>query len=212
MTGDTVYGGDRRLRVWLEEHAIRHVMAVKCTEPVWALTDRGPGQVATQDLIAKVEPAQWLRSTPGGRAGLLRLLRPRRHPTDHPGPGRGSAVAGRGGFEQAKGEVGLDHDQVRQYPAWYRHSTLAMAALAFLAATRARLPDAADGLGGAVVVIALGVLVALTVAELRRLLACLVWRPPVDPAFTLAWSLWRRRHQATARRTHYQQQRRKLRL
>ncbi|MDF2741697.1 MAG: endonuclease [Actinomycetia bacterium] len=51
-------------------------------------------------------------------------------------------------FEQAKGEVGLDHYQVRQYPAWYRHITLAMAALAFLAATRARLPDAADGLGG----------------------------------------------------------------
>ena len=55
-------------------------------------------------------------------------------------------------------------------------------------------------------------LVALTVAELRRLLARLVWRPPVDPAFTLGWSLWRRRHQATARRAHYQQQRRKLRL
>ena len=37
---------------------------------------------------------------------------------------------------------------------------------------------------------ALGVLVVLTVAELRRLLARLVWRPPVDPAFTLGWSLW----------------------
>jgi hypothetical protein len=49
VPGDTVYGGDRRLRVWLEEHATRHVMAVKCTEPVWALTDRGPGQVAAQD-------------------------------------------------------------------------------------------------------------------------------------------------------------------
>jgi hypothetical protein len=34
-------------------------MAVKCTEPVWTLTDRGPGQVAAQDLIAQVEPAQW---------------------------------------------------------------------------------------------------------------------------------------------------------
>jgi hypothetical protein len=56
------------------------------------------------------------------------------------------------------------------------------------------------------------VLVALSVAELRRLLARLVWCPPVDPMFTLAWSIWRRRHQATARRTHYQQQRRKLRL
>ena len=61
-------------------------------------------------------------------------------------------------------------------------------------------------------VTAVGVLVALTVAEIRRLLASLVWRPPVDPAFTLAWSVWRRRHQATARRAHYQQQRSKLRL
>jgi hypothetical protein len=40
-------------------------------------------------------------------------------------------------FEQAKGEVGLDHYQVRQYLAWYRHVTLAMAAHAFLAVTRA---------------------------------------------------------------------------
>jgi hypothetical protein len=62
------------------------------------------------------------------------------------------------------------------------------------------------------VVTALGVLVTLSVAELRRLLASLVWRPSVDPVFTLAWSVWRRHHQATARRTHYQQQRKKLRL
>jgi SRSO17 transposase len=61
VTGDTVYGGDRRLRMWLEEHAIRHVMAVKCTEPVWTLTERGPGQVPAQELIAQVEPEQWLR-------------------------------------------------------------------------------------------------------------------------------------------------------
>ena len=59
VTGDTVYGGDRRLRRWLEEHAIRHVMAVKCTEPVWTLTDCGLGQIGAQDLIADVEPEQW---------------------------------------------------------------------------------------------------------------------------------------------------------
>jgi hypothetical protein len=63
-----------------------------------------------------------------------------------------------------------------------------------------------------VVVTALGVLVTLTVPELRRLLVRLAWRPASDPAFTLGWSVWRRRHQATARRAHYQRQRNKLRL
>jgi hypothetical protein len=96
-------------------------------------------------------------------------------------------------FEQAKGEVGLDHHQVRQYSAWYRHITLAIAALAFLAVLAPAF-DADDGLGGGRGD-ALVVLVALTVADLRRLLASLVWRRPVDPAFTLAWSIWRCRHQ-----------------
>jgi SRSO17 transposase len=40
-------------------------------------------------------------------------------------------------FQTAKGECGLDHYQVRLYRAWYRHVTLAMAALAYLTATRA---------------------------------------------------------------------------
>jgi SRSO17 transposase len=51
-------------------------------------------------------------------------------------------------FEQAKGEVGLDHDQVRQYRAWYRHITLVMTALAFLAVTRALVTDPTTGVGG----------------------------------------------------------------
>ena len=59
---------------------------------------------------------------------------------------------------------------------------------------------------------ALGVLLALTVSELRRLLVRLAWPARNDPTFTLGWSVWRRRHQATARRCHYQRQRTKLRL
>jgi len=51
-------------------------------------------------------------------------------------------------FEQAKGEVGLDHYQVRQYLAWYRHVSLAMTALAFLAVTRAQVSDPTAGIGG----------------------------------------------------------------
>ena len=42
------------------------------------------------------------------------------------------------GFEQAKGEVGLDHYEVRKWPGWYRHITLALLAHAFLAVTRAK--------------------------------------------------------------------------
>ena len=40
------------------------------------------------------------------------------------------------GFEQAKGEVGLDQYEVRRYDAWYRHVTLALLAHAYLEVTR----------------------------------------------------------------------------
>lgn len=39
-------------------------------------------------------------------------------------------------FEAAKGEVGLDHYEVRSWQGWYRHITLAMFALAVLAVIR----------------------------------------------------------------------------
>jgi SRSO17 transposase len=42
-------------------------------------------------------------------------------------------------FAQGKGEVGLDQYEVRSWVGWHRHMTLAMAALALLALTRARL-------------------------------------------------------------------------
>jgi SRSO17 transposase len=41
------------------------------------------------------------------------------------------------GFEAAKGEVGLDHYEVRSWTGWYRHMTLAMWALALLTVLRA---------------------------------------------------------------------------
>jgi SRSO17 transposase len=40
-------------------------------------------------------------------------------------------------FEAAKGEVGLDHYEVRSWTVWYRHMTLAMWALALLTVMRA---------------------------------------------------------------------------
>ena len=40
-------------------------------------------------------------------------------------------------FQAAKGQVGLDHYQVRTWTGWHRHVTLAMLALAFLMASAA---------------------------------------------------------------------------
>ncbi|NEB71592.1 IS701 family transposase, partial [Streptomyces fulvissimus] len=41
-------------------------------------------------------------------------------------------------FQTAKGQCGLDDYQVRRYPGWHRHITLAMAAHAYLTALRAQ--------------------------------------------------------------------------
>ena len=49
------------------------------------------------------------------------------------------------GFEQTKGEVGLDEYEVRRYDAWYRHSTLALLAHAYLEVTRRVALDASPG-------------------------------------------------------------------
>jgi SRSO17 transposase len=49
-------------------------------------------------------------------------------------------------LEAAKGEVGLDQYEVRRWVGWYRHITLALVALAYLAATRAAaIRGAPDG-------------------------------------------------------------------
>ena len=47
------------------------------------------------------------------------------------------AAGSRWHIEQAKGETGLDHYQVRTWRAWHAHVTLSMLALAWLSATRA---------------------------------------------------------------------------
>ncbi|OTA19018.1 transposase [Xenorhabdus beddingii] len=40
------------------------------------------------------------------------------------------------GFEETKGECGLDHDEVRRWQSWYRHITLSLLAHAVLAVLR----------------------------------------------------------------------------
>ncbi len=46
-------------------------------------------------------------------------------------------------------------------------------------------------------------MVPLSVAEIRRLFFYLVGTRPLPFAYRLAWSFWRRAHQALARLCHY---------
>ena len=49
---------------------------------------------------------------------------------------------------EAKGEVGLDHYEVRRWQGWYRHLTLALLAHAYLVVTRSLTATPEGGKGG----------------------------------------------------------------
>ena len=113
-------------------------------------------------------------------------------------------------FEDAKQEAGLDEYEVRSATGWYRHVTLALWALALLAAIRATtLPDAAPPVkkkprrqpGGLPTLPRAGI--GLSPAAVRRLL----WaaRLRIVPALDhlLAWLAWKRRHAWVAQGCHY---------
>ena len=185
VTGDAVYGGDRSLRRWLEEHARPFVLAVACNEPLWCDGGRGVGQERADVIAARVPPNDWQRLSAGAGAkgprlydwARVRLYREQEPPWEHwllvrrslakPHElayyvifGRASStlaevarVAGQRWtveecFEQAKGEVGLDHYEVRHWPSWYRHITLALLAHAYLAVMRHHAARAAGEKGG----------------------------------------------------------------
>jgi SRSO17 transposase len=172
VTGDEVYGGDRRLRLWHEERQMPHVLAVNSTEPLWTRTTWR--QVAAKTLAARVADADWERLSAGEGAKGPRVYDWARVPIRAlPEPGgdywllvrrsvavptewayyvcfcpagtplaelvrvAGSRWAIEESFETAKGEVGLDHYEVRRWPGWYRHITLALLAHAYLTVTRA---------------------------------------------------------------------------
>ena len=81
--------------------------------------------------------------------------------------------------------------------SWYRWTTLAMLALAFLAITAATeyasSPPADDQ-------------IPLTRNEIAALFSTLIIDPVTDTRHRLRWSTWRRRHQRRAKTCHYQRQ------
>jgi SRSO17 transposase len=109
-------------------------------------------------------------------------------------------------FEFGKDSFGLDQCQARLYTAITRHTVLVMAALAVCAVTAARRkhhtdtqapqptrpdqpPPPEPGM------------IALTVPEVKRLLAACLQHPK-PPGHDTHWRNWRRRHQARSRWFH----------
>ncbi len=179
VTGDSIYGGDRRLRVWLEQQEQPFVLAVARNEPLWAVVEEQWGQYRADVVAAHAPAEQWRRLSAGlGAKGprrydwavvplarlqlsaeerrwahALLIRRSLSDPTDLAyyvvfapvGTALQTLVTVSGqrwrieqSFKLAKGEVGLDQYAVRRWDGWYRHMTLAMFALAYLAVLRAR--------------------------------------------------------------------------
>jgi SRSO17 transposase len=73
VTGDAVYGGDRRLRMWLEERQQSFVLEVACREPLWAWQESGPRQVRADQLAVPLPAEVWERLSAGAGAKGPRL-------------------------------------------------------------------------------------------------------------------------------------------
>ncbi|TMR01829.1 IS701 family transposase [Nonomuraea turkmeniaca] len=139
---------------------------------------------------------RWLlirRNLTTGELAFYRCYAPTRQPLMALVKIAGTRWAVEESFQAAKGQVGLDHYQVRGWTAWHRHITLAMLALALLAAIAAAQPPGTNDDR-----------IPLTLPEIRRLLAALILGTTHTITDILRWSDWRRRHQATARHCHYQ--------
>jgi len=172
VTADEVYGADPGLRAELERRGTGYVLAIACHRRLTTggvtiraddLAARLPAR-AWQQLSAGAGAKgpryhDWAWADLDGRACRWLLVR------RHPGTGKpafylcwapravtlatlvrvaGSRWAIEESFRAAKGQVGLDHYQVRGWEPWHRFTTLAMLALAFLAVTAATTCPAPD--------------------------------------------------------------------
>ena len=70
VTGDAVYGNDRRLRRRLEERHQPFVLAIRANEPLW---QDGPHYVPAADIAAALPPHRWRRRSAGAGAKGPRL-------------------------------------------------------------------------------------------------------------------------------------------
>ena len=226
-TGDEAYGVNPGLRRTLQERGLSYVLAVAKTTPVAcpagnhtaaATLDRVPdpawqtrsaGNGAKGPRLYEWAWVQLVPPTSGGHAGMLA----RRNRTTGeiayyliwtPQPVPLSILVCVAGarwrvektFQGSKEPAALDEHQVRTWTSWHRWVTLAMLAYAFLAVTRAA-ETASESPGED--------LIPLTCNDIRHLII-IAYAPHLPWQHHIRWSRWRRRHQATAKRLHYQRQ------
>jgi len=118
------------------------------------------------------------------------------------------------GFEESRGEVGLDQYEVRSWHGWHRHITLALLAHTFQTVMRAHgytplveepTEGGKGGHDGRAVCVRShrpGDPVAFDGARSAPPALAMLRPPPPDDLFVWAWSRWRRHHQAVAKRCH----------
>ncbi len=227
VAGDEVYGADPQLRQAVRAAGLGYVLQVSANRQM----PTGAGRIRV-DALAKLLPEDawqarsagagskgerlyswaWLELHPeqGGDPGHHHLLIRRNDTTGElahhrcytPHPTSLSQLVRVAGqrwrieesFQAGKGLTGLDQHQVRRWTSWHRWTTLAMLAHAFLAVTTAAERDQASTPTG---------LIEVTVNELRRLFDAILLGPTWTITDLLRWSMWRRKHQARARDSHY---------
>jgi SRSO17 transposase len=165
FTADEAYGDNGKLRAWLEKEKIAYVVAVACDHRVpagagrtiradqvaakvparaWQRYSCGPGSKGERLLDWALSPAGGCRnllirrSVSSGELAFYLCWSPRAATMAELIRAAGARWAVEESFQAAKNETALDHYQVRKHAAWYRHVTLAMCALAWLAACAAR--------------------------------------------------------------------------
>ncbi|HTQ88567.1 MAG TPA: IS701 family transposase [Streptosporangiaceae bacterium] len=227
VTADEVYGADPGLRADLERRQTGYVLAVAASHKVATaagtctareLAARLPGR-AWQRYSAgagakghRYYDWAWLAIDPGRPDHRHLLIRRNRRTRELAfyrcySPRRVALpalvkIAGirwttEENFQAGKGLAGLDEHQVRRWDSWYRWTTLAMLALAFLTITAATEhadhPAPPDQ-------------IPLTRNEIAALFSTLIIEPARDTRHRLRWSTWRRRRQHRAKTCHYQRQ------
>jgi SRSO17 transposase len=164
FTADEEFGQNPGLCRFLEEEKIAYVMAVpkntmaagpagrreeiqaivpELREHDWQRRACGIGtkgfRVYDWAFIEGVEPdIQYMarRNIDTGEIAYYRCHNPRHEPAGEMVRAAGTRWPVEECFQASKSEAGLDHYQVRLYRSWYRHVTLAMLALTFLAVIR----------------------------------------------------------------------------